>query len=178
MARSISFEQAKAQYPHRYTLDHVPAWAMEQAPNGKYYAPHYVSDREWYEKGVFPGEHGLDLDESMISRFQSWPMGQWLDVPLTAEQIAEFHNNNKGACYDGYVMYGAGTDGPFLTESVPVRYSPAQDDPHKKGPIKSNWLVKVEFKWRRVWVSTSSTLDNFIYLDRKKVKVKLVSKNV
>lgn len=55
--RPITFEQAKAQYVHRYTMEHVPAWAREINPgNGKYYAPGYSTDLEWYENTEFKGE--------------------------------------------------------------------------------------------------------------------------
>ncbi|MCW2317094.1 hypothetical protein M2322_002648 [Rhodoblastus acidophilus] len=30
-----SFEQARSQYPHRYTMDHKPAWAVPMFTNGK-----------------------------------------------------------------------------------------------------------------------------------------------
>lgn len=81
--RKISFEQAKAQYPHRYTVDHVPSWARKQCDNGKFYAPQYASDREWYEKTTFPGEPGLHGNNKHCeSRAPSWPLGEWLDQPF------------------------------------------------------------------------------------------------
>ena len=33
MTRVISFEQAKARYPHRFTMEHVPAWSRERPCN-------------------------------------------------------------------------------------------------------------------------------------------------
>jgi hypothetical protein len=43
-----SFEQAKAQYVHRFTMEHGAA------PNGQYYAPQFASDQEWYDHTQFP----------------------------------------------------------------------------------------------------------------------------
>lgn len=81
MSRPISFERAKAQYLHRYTLEHVPEWARKINPgNGKYYAPQYRTDAEWYELTTFPGENGHPRNEDhCLSNGQTWPCGQWLD---------------------------------------------------------------------------------------------------
>lgn len=82
MTRKLSFEQAKAKYVHRYTMEHVPQWAKEPAPNGKHYAPQYSTDREWYDNTFFPGENGIEAnDRHCRSDKQSWPLGQWLDTP-------------------------------------------------------------------------------------------------
>jgi hypothetical protein len=85
--RVLSFEGACRQYVHRYTMEHVPAWAATPAGNGRYYAPHYRTDREWYDNTLFPGEfgwHAPGTDTDCFSTKQTWPMGQWLDEPLTA----------------------------------------------------------------------------------------------
>jgi hypothetical protein len=82
MPRPITLAQARAQYPHRYTLDHVPDWARKPCGNGKYYAPQYRSDAEWYEKTVFPGEGHISARAKFCeSNGQTWPLGQWLDAP-------------------------------------------------------------------------------------------------
>jgi hypothetical protein len=79
--RAISLATAKDQYVHRYTMEHIPAWARKPV-NGKYYAPGYRTDQEWYEKTVFPGEQGHPRKEDhCMSGEPSWPMGQWLDKP-------------------------------------------------------------------------------------------------
>lgn len=83
MARPLTFEQAKARYVHRFTLEHVPAWASVPAPCGRFYAPQYRTDREWYEATAFPGE----CDISPRARYchsagRTWPWGQWLDAPF------------------------------------------------------------------------------------------------
>jgi hypothetical protein len=86
MARP-TFERAKAQYVHRYTMEHVPAWTAQiNANNGKYYAPQFRTDREWYDNTVFPGEPGhseyrIRKSEYCETRNQTWPLGQWLDRP-------------------------------------------------------------------------------------------------
>src|SRR5690554_213048 len=50
-SRPISFEDACRKHHHRFTLDHIPAWAdkpIEQKDGSiKYAAPHYASDKEW-----------------------------------------------------------------------------------------------------------------------------------
>jgi hypothetical protein len=83
--RIISLTQARIQYPHRYTMDNVPDWARKPCEgNGKYYAPQYRSDAEWYERTTFPGERGKPLTESHCeSNAPTWPLGQWLDAPYT-----------------------------------------------------------------------------------------------
>lgn len=84
--RALTFEQAKARYPHRYTMEHVPAWARRQCNNGKYYAPQYATDAEWYEKTKFPGESPLCFRGDCYSGDQSWPLGQWLEQPYKRER--------------------------------------------------------------------------------------------
>lgn len=87
MARP-TFEQAKTQYVHRYTLDHVPAWAQDAAPNGKYYAPGFASDLEWYNATLFPGDPGHVYGPGYcMARGQSWPLGQWLDAPMNRRPV-------------------------------------------------------------------------------------------
>ena len=92
MTRPISFEQAKAQYVHRFTCEHVPAWSQQENTlkigngpalgTGKFYAPQYATDREWYEKTLFPGEGFVGKREKHCSSAnQSWPKGHWLDAP-------------------------------------------------------------------------------------------------
>ena len=84
--RPISFERAKAQYVHRFTVEHVPTWARNPCEgNGKFYAPQYASDREWYEATKFPGEGGIPRgDDQCMSTNQTWPRGQWLNAPFRA----------------------------------------------------------------------------------------------
>ena len=80
-SRTISFERACRDYPHRYTMDHVPQWSRHLAPNGKHYAPQYSSDMEWYINTFFLGEYAMATKDHCYSLNQSWPLGQWLDTP-------------------------------------------------------------------------------------------------
>jgi hypothetical protein len=81
MSRKITFERAKAQYVHRFTMDHVPSWS-QKAHNNAYYAPQYASDREWYDNTLFQGESEMASKNSCYSSGQTWPLGHWLDKPF------------------------------------------------------------------------------------------------
>jgi len=91
MTRKLSFEKACAQFVHRYTMDHVPAWALKHPDaqrNGDpvrpgWYAPQFASDREWYENTKFKGEPGyLGVAGDCYTSGQTWPLGQWLHEPF------------------------------------------------------------------------------------------------
>ena len=83
MARAITLNEARNKYPHRYTLEHVPAWARKAREDGTYYAPQYRSDAEWYENTTFPGEgHIPKRSRHCESTGCTWPMGQALTQPL------------------------------------------------------------------------------------------------
>lgn len=87
VSRLISFEQAKAQYIHRYTLEHVPAWSRTPVtlPGQplRFYAPQFRSDREWYDNTLFPGEgHVGKREQHCFTTGQTWPLGQWLSEPF------------------------------------------------------------------------------------------------
>lgn len=107
--RKISLEQARNRYPHRFTMEHVPAWARVKCDNGKHYAPQYRSDAEWYENTVFPGEPGhYGTRNECNTSGQTWPLGQWLDAPYSGKggpgdprNIACTHGRgfNCSACY-------------------------------------------------------------------------------
>lgn len=86
MTRKLTLAQACAQYPHRYTMEHVPQWARSRpCDNGgtetRYYAPQYRSDAEWYANTIFPGEGPEASRDHCYSSGQTWPLGQWLDAP-------------------------------------------------------------------------------------------------
>lgn len=76
--------QARSQYVHRFTMEHVPQWARTECGNGKFYAPQYSSDSEWYEHTVFPEEESHpDFPRKVNHCYatgQTWPRGLWLDV--------------------------------------------------------------------------------------------------
>jgi len=80
MRRLISFEEARRQYVHRYTMEHKPEWAkLPCAGNGRFYAPQYSTDREWYANTIFPGEGPEAGDDHCYSTGQTWPLGKWLE---------------------------------------------------------------------------------------------------
>lgn len=80
--RPISFEQAKAQFVHRYTVAHVPAWARKRCENGKFYAPQFRTDKEWYDNTEFYGEGVTATKTHCHTSGQTWPLGQWLNKPF------------------------------------------------------------------------------------------------
>lgn len=81
MPHRPSLATARQQYPHRYTMEHIPQWARKPAPNGRFYAPQYRTDAEWYANCRFPGEAGIPRNRDYCeSGDQSWPLGQWLDM--------------------------------------------------------------------------------------------------
>lgn len=85
----MSFEDAKRTFVQRFTMEHVPAWALDKRIDGTHYAPQYRSDREWYENTVFPGDTGGRFTAPpegaryCEARNPSWPLGQSLDAPFT-----------------------------------------------------------------------------------------------
>lgn len=81
--RPVSFEQARAQYPHRFTMEHVPQWARKPLSPGKFYAPQFRTDREWYENTLFKGESELASKQFCYTSGQTWPLGQFLAAPFT-----------------------------------------------------------------------------------------------
>jgi hypothetical protein len=83
MPRPLSFERAKALYVNRFTAEHKPAWANERALNGKFYAPQFSSDREWYEHTLFHGESDMADRRHCYTSGQTWPLGHWLNEPFT-----------------------------------------------------------------------------------------------
>lgn len=91
MTRKITFERAKAVYSNRYTMEHVPPWARTACEgNGRYYAPQYRTDAEWYANTTFPGESEWLPHQARHceSNGQTWPLGRWLDAPYKRERSA------------------------------------------------------------------------------------------
>lgn len=78
----LSFREACAIYVHRFTMEHVPQWARKQRDDGTYYAPHYASDKEWYDNTVFPPHNPISKKDCWSSS-QTWPLGKALDQPYT-----------------------------------------------------------------------------------------------
>ena len=82
-SRPISFEQAKAQFVHRFTMEHVPIWAKDQRGDGTFYAPQYSSDLEWYQSTKFKGESELADKSHCYASGQTWPIGKALPQPYS-----------------------------------------------------------------------------------------------
>src|SRR5215467_8274189 len=80
--RKLTFEQATPRYIHRFTCDHVPAWALLRRVDGTFYAPQYASDRQWYDHTKFNGEAGyFGVANDCYSTGQTWPLGVALSAP-------------------------------------------------------------------------------------------------
>lgn len=79
----MNLEEAKRRYVHRFTMEHVPDWARGRGPDGAtwFYAPQYRTDKEWYEKTMFPPNHPLGRRSECWSQNPSWPLGERLDHP-------------------------------------------------------------------------------------------------
>lgn len=77
-----SFELACRTFTNRYTMEHVPQWAREKQHEGKYYAPHFRTDAEWYAATLFFGESELATKNICHTTGQTWPLGRWLDKPF------------------------------------------------------------------------------------------------
>lgn len=83
MTARPTLAKACAQYVHRFTMEHVPAWALKPLEPGKYYAPQYLSDAEWYANTTFPGEIGhFNGKHHCHSTQQTWPKGLFLSAPF------------------------------------------------------------------------------------------------
>lgn len=80
--RPISLEEAKGLYIHRFTCEHVPAWAMAQSFHNRYPAPQYATDQEWYDNTAFKGEHAMATATHCYSLNMTWPLGRTLDEPF------------------------------------------------------------------------------------------------
>lgn len=90
--RPLTLPQAQACYQQRYTMDHVPFWATHPVRRDgvgnpeSWPGPQFASDAEWYERTVFPGEHGLPRAASWcISGNCSWPLGSQLPAPYAVQ---------------------------------------------------------------------------------------------
>lgn len=135
----LPFDQACAQYVHRYTLQHIPQWAKQPASNGKYYAPQYLTDQEWYDNTVFPPD-SLSDDHCMAVN-QSWPLGMWLEAPLINGKaidlvIAEaihYRNTGRGKEYfEAAIKRAQGLNDTNVTmqsidDCYPQEYSGTED---------------------------------------------------
>lgn len=80
--RVVDFDEVCRQWVHRFTCEHFPEWARKPMSTGRFYAPPYISDREWFDNSIFPGEaqHKLQAVGSgyCLSKGQTWPIGESL----------------------------------------------------------------------------------------------------
>lgn len=81
----INFEAAKRAYTNRFTMEHVPTWALKRPCDCGgtamwFYAPQYRTDREWFENTVFPPNQ-MCHDTDCFSTNPSWPLGKQLSAP-------------------------------------------------------------------------------------------------
>jgi hypothetical protein len=79
---------ALACYCHRFTMEHVPQWAMVPRADGTFYAPQFASDAEWLAHTTFRVTQAGRL--ALNARYchtagQTWPMGQTLNNPYNRE---------------------------------------------------------------------------------------------
>lgn len=80
--RKLTLKQAQKQFPHRFTMEHVPRMAKDMLPNNKYPAPQYRTDQEWYDNTVFHGEPGhFGPKNTCVCTAATFPMGAFLDEP-------------------------------------------------------------------------------------------------
>lgn len=86
--RVVSFEQARRQFVHRFTMEHVPGWSRNPMNDGQFYAPQFKTDREWYDAHRFPGDEGLSVREEHSESIapETWPVGRYLSEPFSPEK--------------------------------------------------------------------------------------------
>jgi hypothetical protein len=82
MTRPLTLAQAKARFPHRFTMEHVPTWASKPDSVNGYYKPQFRTDAEWYDNTLFHGESDLATRDHCCSR-PTWPLGKgFADSPF------------------------------------------------------------------------------------------------
>lgn len=176
--RKVSFAQACAAFVHRFTVDHVPAWARKPCDgNGLFYAPQFASDAEWYENTKFYGEPGhIGGRDECYTTGQTWPHGKWLARAFVKGQPVV-----KAEQFEAYLQHGTGS-GPFLTESVEVKRAPTWWQ--EKGlqytasgygsRIPTEFMVRVNNRWRRVYCRIFSNVGSlFIGKGDSRVSVQI-----
>lgn len=103
--KRISFKEACEIYIHRFTMDHIPAWAANPMADGKYYAPQFRSDAEWYANTLFTGESGIPHPDwiGCYTTGQTWPLGKSLTRPYKRELPRRSERFLESSDY--YVMF-------------------------------------------------------------------------
>ena len=88
--RPLSFEAACKRFKKRFTLDHTPGWARHIVERtGKYQAPRYNSDMEWYQRSEFIGFATTGSRKYIRENDPTWPVGRWLDKPFKREEFGK-----------------------------------------------------------------------------------------
>lgn len=66
---------ALAHYVHRFTREHVPAWARQPRPDGTPYPLQFDSDRDWLANTYFrvTGRGKFDERETHCQSYPTWP---------------------------------------------------------------------------------------------------------
>lgn len=85
---------ALTRYVHRYTRDHVPAWAKKS--NGTVYQVQFASDMDWLSNTTFP----VRKDGSLAARGACNSHPTWPDSPDTLPAGVRYRG------YGGFVMAG------------------------------------------------------------------------
>lgn len=64
-------------YVNRYTVEHVPTWAMKLRPNGRPYRVQFRSDYEWLDNTLFNVKKNgrLRADVTSCHSTPTWPHG-------------------------------------------------------------------------------------------------------
>ena len=135
--RAVSFAPACAQYLNRYTMDHQPEWTREMFDgNGKFYAPHFRSDQEWYDRTTFPGERGHKGDRTNChTTGQTWPLGKWLDTPYALRTRAPAPRLTKAQEAQRLALAA-----PDLLEALEGLDLCVEVDQWKPGMDRAGWL--------------------------------------
>ena len=70
--------ECKRRYVHRFTREHVPAWARKPRPDGRPYPVQFASDSEWLAKSFFPvtARGKLASRPSDCRSHPTWPDGR------------------------------------------------------------------------------------------------------
>jgi hypothetical protein len=109
--------------------------------NGKFYAPHFRSDQEWYNHTTFPGEEahkGRDRDACHTSG-QTWPLGQWLDTPYDLRTRAPAPSLTKA-----HEAQRVALAAPDLLEALEGLTLCVEVDQWKPGMDRAGWLQQAK----------------------------------
>jgi len=89
LPRPYTFEEAKGTFTGRFTMEHMPDWALKPMRNRQYFAPQYRTDREWYDNTKFVGEYPSSNGKACLSTNMSYPLGETLSEPYKINQVDE-----------------------------------------------------------------------------------------